>query len=248
VETKKQWYKEWFNSPYYRLLYRNHDEGEAFAFIDRLVQYLQPQPGAAMLDVACGRGRYANELAFLGFDVTGIDLSENNILEARKTEHDHLSFFQHDMRLPFRICYFDFVFNFFSSFGYFDTARDNENALHTMCHALKRGGLLVIDYLNSEYVKQHLIQNEFRVIEGVEFSIRREYNNGYFLKEIDIMDPARLVERQFTEGVRAFSRNDFEGMLSAQGMQIEKVFGDYHLNPWNDQLSPRMILLARRIA
>ncbi len=59
MEVPKQWFKDWFNSPYYHLLYSNRDEREAAAFIDKLVDYLRPAPGALMLDVACGRGRHA---------------------------------------------------------------------------------------------------------------------------------------------------------------------------------------------
>ena len=56
MEVPKQWFKDWFNSPYYHLLYSNRDEREAASFIDKLVGYLRPSPGALMLDVACGRG------------------------------------------------------------------------------------------------------------------------------------------------------------------------------------------------
>ena len=52
------------------------------------------------------------------------------------------------MRLPFRVNYFDLVFNFFTSFGYFETARENDNALRTLKNALRPGGRLVLDYLN----------------------------------------------------------------------------------------------------
>ncbi len=73
------WFKDWFNSPYYHQLYFNRDEKEAAAFIDKLINYLQPAPNASMLDVACGKGRHSIHLAEKGFDVTGIDLSEDSI-------------------------------------------------------------------------------------------------------------------------------------------------------------------------
>ena len=115
----KTWFKDWFNSPYYHNLYFKRDENEAAAFIDNLVNYLSPAPGSKMLDVACGRGRHSIQLAAKGFDVTGIDLSEDSINYALQFEKDNLHFYQHDMRLPFRINYYDFAFNFFTSFGYF---------------------------------------------------------------------------------------------------------------------------------
>src|SRR5688572_19479368 len=99
------WFKDWFNSPYYHQLYFQRDDAEAAAFIDKLIDHLQPSPRSMMLDVACGKGRHSIQLASKGYFVTGIDLSEDSIIEAKKFETDNLEFFVHDMRLPFRINY-----------------------------------------------------------------------------------------------------------------------------------------------
>ena len=73
--AQRPWFKDWFNSPYYHLLYANRDEREASDFIDALLEYLKSPPGSRMLDVACGRGRHSRYLESRGFDVTGLDLS-----------------------------------------------------------------------------------------------------------------------------------------------------------------------------
>lgn len=72
---EKSWYKDWFSSPYYHQLYKYRDDREAVAFIQRLIEHLQPKPNTMMLDVACGKGRHSIALSKMGFDVTGIDLS-----------------------------------------------------------------------------------------------------------------------------------------------------------------------------
>ncbi|HVI47583.1 MAG TPA: class I SAM-dependent methyltransferase [Chitinophaga sp.] len=246
MEIDKQWFKDWFNSPYYHLLYNNRDEKEAAAFIDKLLAYLHPVPDAEMLDVACGKGRHAKYLADKGYNVTGIDLSIESITIAKKLENDHLSFFQHDMRLPFRVNYFDVVFNFFTSFGYFDTQRDNDNALRTLRNALKPGGRLVLDYLNSTYVAEHLIVDEVKEKDDVVFDIRREYKDKKFLKHIGILDKVQMRRAAFNESVNAFTRVDFEQMFSRQGLTITEIFGDYHFNSYDEQRSPRLILIATK--
>lgn len=246
MEVAKQWFKDWFNSPYYHLLYSNRDEKEAASFIDKLVDYLHPAPGAAMLDVACGRGRHAKYLADKGFTVTGIDLSEESIAAARKLENDHLSFFQHDMRLPFRINYFDVVFNFFTSFGYFETRHENDNALRTLANCLKPGGRLVLDYLNSTYVAAHLVKEEVKETGNVVFDIHREVSKGKFLKQINILDKKQLLRTSYTESVSAFTRKDFEEMFALQGMTITDIFGDYHFNAFDEQHSPRLVIIAQK--
>ena len=246
VEVQKQWFKDWFNSPYYHLLYNNRDSGEAAAFIDKLLVYLQPAADATMLDVACGRGRHSKYLADKGFTVTGIDLSIQSINLAKKMENDHLSFFQHDMRLPFRINYFDFAFNFFTSFGYFDTVRENDNALRTIKNALKSGGTLVLDYLNSPYVASHLVCEEMKEKENVVFDIQREMKDHRFLKQIDILDRSRMQRTSYTEGVNAYTKEDFEEMFARQGLQITDIFGDYLFNNYDEHLSPRLIIIAKK--
>lgn len=246
MEVPKQWFKDWFNSPYYHLLYSNRDEREAAAFIDKLVDYLRPAPDALMLDVACGRGRHAKYLADKGFNVTGIDLSEESIAAARKLENDHLSFFQHDMRLPFRINYFDIVYNFFTSFGYFETRHENDNALRTLANSLKPGGRLVLDYLNSPFVAAHLVPNEIKEKEDVVFDIHREVSGGKFLKEIRILDRKKLFRTTFAERVSAFDLADFRDMFALQHLEITDVFGDYHFNTYDEVHSPRLILIAQK--
>ncbi|HCY89433.1 MAG TPA: class I SAM-dependent methyltransferase, partial [Chitinophagaceae bacterium] len=82
------WFEEWFDTPYYHELYAGRDSQEASAFVDQLIQYLKPAPGSVMLDVACGTGRHAIELADKGFDVTGIDLSQQSIEQALAHQHE----------------------------------------------------------------------------------------------------------------------------------------------------------------
>ena len=111
------WFEQWFGSPYYRILYQHRDEAEAEKFISNLLATLNPEKGASMLDIACGEGRYAIHLADLGYDVTGIDLSVRNIEVAKMHEHEHLHFLVQDMRFIFYTNFFDYAFNFFTSFG-----------------------------------------------------------------------------------------------------------------------------------
>src|SRR6478672_3330679 len=103
---EKPWFKDWFNSPYYHQLYFHRDKTEAAAFINKLIEHLQPPPNVSMLDVACGKGRHSLQLAQKGFDVTGIDLSSDSIQEALRNESENLHFYMHDMRLPFWVRYF----------------------------------------------------------------------------------------------------------------------------------------------
>jgi SAM-dependent methyltransferase len=241
------WFKDWFNSPYYHQLYFNRDEKEAAAFIDKLINYLKPAAGATMLDVACGKGRHSIHLSEKGFDVTGIDLSEDSINEALQSETATLHFYRHDMRLPFWVNYFDYGFNFFTSFGYFKTRREHDNAIRTIAQAIKPGGLFVMDYLNVHYAEDHLIHKFEKEIDGINFFITKWFDETHFYKKIVIEDEALDAPMEFTEKVAKFSLGDFTEMFAYQGLQLQEVFGDYSFCNYDVRKSPRMIMIAKKV-
>ena len=245
---QQHWFKDWFNSSYYHQLYFNRDDREAEAFINKLIDHLQPSGDAKMLDVACGKGRHAMQLAEKGFDVTGIDLSEESIEEALRSENDRLHFYRHDMRHPFWINYFDYTFNFFTSFGYFSTQRENDNAIRTIAQSLRAGGTFVMDYPNVQFSEDHTIPLDVKEIAGVKYSITKWFDEGYFYKKIVIEDKKHEEPFTYTEKVAKFNLADFEKMFAKQGMEIADVFGDYNFSAYDSTTSPRLIMIAAKRA
>lgn len=247
MTISKTWFKEWFNSPYYYLLYFKRDKKEASEFINRLIEHLKPAEGSRMLDVGCGKGRHAVQLANKGFDVTGIDIAEENIKAALKKETPNLHFYLHDMRLPFLINYFDYAFNFFTSFGYFSTRREHDNAIRSIAQSLKSDGIFVIDYLNVHYAEDHLVHQSEKEICGVNFYITKWFDELHFYKKIVVEDEKLKEPLEFVEKVAKFSFGDFTDMLSFQQMQVQQVFGDYQFSSFDIKKSPRMIIVAKKL-
>lgn len=239
------WFKDWFDSPYYHLLYSNHDEKEAGDFIRKLVAYLNPSPNARLLDLACGKGRHSIALHQLGYDVTGIDLSPASIAEAKKSETDGLAFFEHDMRRPFMINYFDGVFNFFTSFGYFEDHRENRQVVDSVYKGLKKDGFFVIDFFNSKTVEKMIAKSPSgeKAVGEIVFHWKKRIENGMIVKDVSFSDKGKTY--QFTELVQLLSFDDFRNILSPH-FEIEKTFGDYQLADFDENSSPRLIILARK--
>lgn len=242
----REWYKKWFNSPFYHKLYFERDEKEAQQFILRLLDYLKPEKDSGILDVACGRGRHSKFLASLGFDVTGIDISFDSIEFAKQFEKENLHFYQHDMRLPAWINYFDYAFNFFTSFGYFATRREHDDALGTIVKSLKPNGTLLFDYLNVHYAEDQMVHNEVKTIGTTQYEIHRWMDEDHFYKKIIISDPLLDKPQEFTEKVAKLSLGDFTDMLSFQKVQVVDVFGDYQLNSYDVRKTPRMIVIGKK--
>lgn len=178
--------------------------------------------------------------------MTGIDLSEKSIEEARLQENERLHFFVHDMRRPCWINFFDYAFNFFTSFGYFETLRENNDVLGSIAGSLKKGGVFVMDYLNVPYAETHLKPNSDEEKDDCRFMIRRTGDAGHFIKEITVTDKKTNRTFNFAEKVAKFRKKDLAEMLEARGMEIIETFGDYSLSAYDERNSPRLILISRK--
>jgi len=243
---QQSWFKDWFNSPYYHQLYSNRNDEEAALFINNLLSFLQPEASSRMLDVACGKGRHAMQMASKGYDVTGIDLSEESIAAAQMHEHEQLHFFTHDMREQFRSDYYHYVFNFFTSFGYFKTPEEDQRAIRSMTSALVANGILVIDYLNVAIPEKTLVPSFETKIGEVDFLVTRWQNEKHLFKKIDIEDHLINESFEFSEQVAKFRLHDFEQLLQANEMEITHVFGNYALEKFDVEQSPRLIIVAKK--
>ena len=192
--------------------------------------------------MACGKGRYSVLLNRLGFNVTGIDLSENNIRQAQtKYNQKYLHFKVQDMRNPLQLKA-DAVFNLFTSFGYFNSENEDIQVLQNIKAILNPKGIGVIDYLNSTRTQQTLIPQECKYIDGIAFDIRRSITkDGFIIKDIFFTDKG--IKHHYTEKVKCLTFSDFESYFEQTGLQVKQVFGDYHLNPFNENNSQRCILI-----
>jgi len=240
----KAWFEVWFDTPYYHILYKRHDETDARKAIDNLIGALHLPAAAKVLDLACGKGRHAVYLADLGFDVTGIDISDSSIEFARQFEHEHLSFYQHDMRKPFRIQYYDAVFNFFTSFGYFDRERDHQQAISHVASGLRPGGRFLIDFFNSRMVQRQLVPRESKIIDGICFELFRHTADGYIIKDVHFNQHG--TPYHFREQVRLLEPDDFEGMMQRAGLRTTATYGAYDLRAFDPDSSERLIIVAEK--
>ena len=239
-----EWFKEWFNTKYYHILYKNRDDSEASAFIDKLVSYLAPLPSDHFLDVACGKGRHSKYLNSKGYNVTGIDISPKSIEEAQLYQNQTLHFEVADMRQPFAKDNFDIALNLFTSFGYFECEQDNLLALQNICKAMKLNGRFVLDFFNAERILKQIVPHETKTIDGIAFTINKKMEGQRIIKNISF--EAEGNSYSYTEKVEAISKTQFESLFAQTDFEIIEVFGNYQLLPYNAQTSDRIIFVVQK--
>lgn len=240
----KEWFEEWFDTPFYHILYKNRDDNEAKRFIDALDAKLNFSTKGKILDLACGKGRHSIYLNSKGYDVVGVDLSDNNVSYARKFANNRLHFYPHDMREVFCPNMFGVVVNLFTSFGYFSNDGENQQAILSVAEDLKPNGLFILDYMNSNKAIREL-HDYTKVEEGIEFKITKEWVDGFIYKHIRFEFEHQNFH--FVEKVKTITLADFQQFFKAANLEILHTWGDYQLTPFDVETSNRLILVAKKI-
>lgn len=240
TKDTKQWYSSWFDTPFYHILYKGRDYKEAQSFMETLTSYLNIPEDGTILDLACGKGRHSIYLNRIGYHVTGLDLSTQSIAFAKQYENDTLHFDVHDMSEPYSQ-QFDAVLNMFTSFGYFDDEIDNLNTIISIKANLKPNGIGVIDFMNTEFVKNNLKPDETKTVNDIDFKLSRSLKNGYVVKDISFTADGK--DFNYFERVKALNLADFKTYFKEANVDLIDVFGDYKLNQFNNQTSERLIMI-----
>lgn len=234
------WYTEWFGEEYLDL-YAHRDEGEAERHVAFVASLFERRP-EAILDLACGAGRHTAALRRHGWRTLGIDLSKTLLAQA-----PDLPRVAGDMRrLPFAPASFDWVLNFFTSFGYFETESENQQVLTEVARVLTPGGRFLIDLFNRERVLETLQPTETRTLGGRKVQIERWYDerSARINKRIRLTGDEYPL-RTFVESVRAYTASEVTAALAAAGLTVVERFGSFSGEAF-DRDSPRLILVARK--
>ena len=148
------------------------------------------------------------------------------------------------MRENFGDAEFDYIFNLFTSFGYFDIRQQHLEAVKNMALALKPNGVLVLDFMNAHKVHRGLVEDELIDSDNVSFRVKRYVEDEKIVKEIFVKEDEK--ELRYFEKVALLTLQDFEGLFEQAKLKVIKTFGDFNLNPYSEEQSDRLILMAQR--
>jgi SAM-dependent methyltransferase len=223
----KPWFEEIFDEDYLRtlpFLTPQATQMEALFVMDSL----GVAPGSQVLDVGCGYGRHAMELAARGYHVVGLDSSLPLLLRGADEAQRRgltINFVHGDMRDMAFDSQFDGAYCLFSTFGYFDD-ETNKKAASNICRALKPGARCVFEILNRDYIIADL---PLRVWwEGDGCVVLEEVDFNYFSSRIVsnrsvVFDDGRQLEQEIS--IRSFGLHELGKLLHSVGFRVVEVSG-----------------------
>ncbi|AFH49795.1 SAM-dependent methyltransferase [Ignavibacterium album JCM 16511] len=244
---KKDWFVEWFNTDEYLNVYKHRNESDAECHIRFLLSKINLTPKASILDLACGSGRHSILLSKLGFNVTGVDLSERLLTEAKNSaekENLKIEFIQSDIREFSSEKKFDLIVNLFTSFGYFETDKENFLLFQKAYSLLNPNGYFVLDYFNKNHLEKNLIGYSEESNENYIIKQEREIVDQRVNKKITIIRNGN--SKVYFESIKLYESNFLILKLKEFGFEIINLFGDFLGNEFDEISSPRFIALCKK--
>jgi SAM-dependent methyltransferase len=223
-------------------------EEQTRAEADFIQKQLQLDTAAKILDVPCGNGRVALELAACGFDLTGVDLASEFIEEAKTNSIERglkIDWHNRDMRdLPWG-AEFDGSFCFGNSFGYLDDD-GNANFLKAVARALKPEARFIVDApAIAECLLPTFQDRRWFEIAGIIFmsNSRYDHEQGRIFTEYTFIRDGKVDKRPSSQ--RIYTYSELVRLLSDAGFETVSSHGSLNEEPFRLG-SQRLLLVTRR--
>jgi SAM-dependent methyltransferase len=243
------WWEELFNDDYLRTMEKLTDKQVAREAIF-IEESLGIERGGAVLDLGCGTGRQAIELARRGYEVVGFDLSLPMLSRAREEAQSRsvkLEFVQGDMREMTYEEQFDGVYCWNTAFGYFEEEK-NAYVVDRVRHALKSGGLFLLDVVNRDFVMRQSPSLAWFEGDGcvcMDEMIVDVITSRMKVKRTLMLDDGRTREIEYS--MRIYSLHELGKILHDHGFKVCEVSGRIATpGVFLGHDSPRTIILAEK--
>jgi cyclopropane fatty-acyl-phospholipid synthase-like methyltransferase len=190
--------------------------------VDFLIRECGIPPGSAVLDIGCGTGRHAVELARRGCDVTGVDISPGMLEQARQAAEDarvsldlrccDATVFEPDRSFDAAICLCEGAFGLLGAGD--DPIGQPLAILHVVHAALRPGGCAVFTVLNAcSMLRRHTQTN-----------VTAHIFDPLTMAEVSECDPAETFEAaQLRE--RAFVPTELRLLFGIAGLEVRHIWG-----------------------
>lgn len=205
--------------------------------VDHVVAALDLGPGDRVLDVGCGPGRHAHELARRGITVHGVDISHTFVELARRDAPSGATFERLDARaLPFDDEFDAVICLCQGGFGLMTRGDGDDAVVAGIARALRPGGHVALSAFNAYFAVRYHTAAEFDADAGVAH------------ERTEVRDPdGRAVEVDLWTG--CYTPRELRLLLDRHGLVVERIAavepGAYGDEPPSTE-SPELLVTARR--
>ena len=227
----KQWFEEIFDEDYLHTLpFLTPQQTERE--VGFLLETLELPQGGRVLDVGCGYGRHAMEMAARGYKTVGLDLSLPLLIRATDAARRvgvNVDFVHGDMREMTFENEFDGAYCFYTTFGFFDDDT-NRRVAAGIAKSLKPGGRFVLEMINRDYLIGDLPCRVWWQGDGC--VVLEEVDFNYFTSRLQvqrqiILENGRQLEQEIS--IRAYSLHEIGKVLTHAGFRVLEVSGNLDL-------------------
>lgn len=193
-----------------------------------LIDLLRLEPGARVLDLCCGPGRFALQLSERGFRVTGIDRTRRYLAEARlraKKQKLDLELVLSDMRRFVRPHAFDACISMFTSFGYFEKPADDLRVCRNVLRSLRPGGRFLLQVGGKEWLAREFRPRDWSEAGGAFLLEERKVTPGWFGMDNRWVLIKAGRAREFRFFLRLYSAAELSDLVKRAGFDRVDVYG-----------------------
>lgn len=225
-------------SKYYNLLYKDKNYQEEVDYIDSLIKKYNAK-AVQLLDVGCGTGNHAKLMARKGYNIHGIDLSEQ-MLEIAKSGQSDITFEQGDIRHFKLDRRFDVITSLFHVMSYQTSNEDVVSSFKAVHNHLNKDGLFIFDFwygpavmMDPPSVRVKKMENEsLKVIRVAEPLI--DYDQCIVSVQFDVnifeKQLSQLDSLQETHPMRYFFKNELHYFASQGGFEVLNFYAWLSMN------------------
>ena len=246
----KQWFENedfWLN--YAPIMFDSQHWAQAHGIASAIKTKALLKNGNSVLDACCGPGRISVELALLGLNVTGVDITQSFLdaaEESASAEGVRLNLLNADMRSFKMDNTFDAAINVYNSFGYCASIAEDFKILECIYNSLKPNGVFILECISRETAVRYFTEGEWFERAGktvlTDFSVEGAWE-GLRSRWILIDSEGKKLEHVFVQ--RLYSAPDLRDGLLKIGFKQVDVFGTWSFTPYN-QTAQTMILVAKK--
>lgn len=256
MNTWKTVYDEGYLALFDSILDRDRTRGE----VDFLEEIAGLPPGYEVLDLACGNGRHAIELARRGYRVLALDQSERLLALARERAAAagvEVEFVRGDMREIPDDRTFGAVISLFQSFGYLESWLEHQRLIDGVAKGLSPDGVFVLDVVNPLGLAAELLPHAHEDGARLSRPPRQYVSGGRWLEESEVLDAARMRwstrvcsvddgQELFALDVQLFTPAEIDRLAGHAALVTKARYGDCYGSPFTFSSRRQVVVLGHQ--